>query len=118
MHTESMDAERVALVTRCARVYCDLKGRNFFALQQPPTTNMRLHPEKMPSTFRDSMSEFYAQTVVVERAQDHIDDDDDDDDPHRMFMQMENLNFSDLSLLFKDHRFQVHKYILASRGLF
>lgn len=113
IHTETMDVDRVGFVTRCSKVFCDLKGRNFFALQNSPTVNMRYHPEKMPSSFRECMREFYEQTVTMERGDEKSDC---DDDIHEMMLANLSSSFSDCVLLFKDHRFKVHKYILASRG--
>lgn len=103
-NTETLDIERIPFVNRCSKIVCDVKGRNFFALQHQPTINMRQHPEKMKSTFRQSMNEFFEQAVIVER-----------DDQYDEFL--DPCDFSDLVLVFKDHRFKVHKFIMASRSL-
>lgn len=64
---------------------------------------MRYHPEKMKSSFRENMSDFYDDTVLMQREDDYDEFTD-------------SLNFHDVALLYKGHRFNAHKFILTSRG--
>lgn len=66
LKTETLELIRVPFVNRCAKVTCDIKGRNYFVLQHQPTANMRLHPEKTKSQFRSNMRRFIDEEENLE----------------------------------------------------
>ena len=62
-HSPTLDKDKaeiaelnlIPFVNRCIHVVCDKKGRNFFALQYHPNTNMRYYPSSSPSVFSQDM---------------------------------------------------------------
>jgi hypothetical protein len=92
--SETLELNRVSSVNRCVKVACDLKGRNYFALQYQPTVSMRYHPEQVKSQFRDNMRTFVQETNSEDVYAD---------------------SFFDLKLTFKELTFKAHKFILLSR---
>ncbi len=62
--TEQLDLNQVPFVNRCFHVVCDKKARNFIALQQFPTANMRHYVQLQKSLFAEQMEEYLTENIT------------------------------------------------------
>ena len=94
---ETLELVQVPLVNRCFQVVCDIKARNFFALQYHPNTNMRYYPLQMKSTLSEDMSLYLTENQSPSE------------------FAYDRHSSHDIELKYQSHSFFLNKFILLSR---
>ncbi len=105
--TEQLDLNQVPFVNRCFHVVCDKKARNFFALQQLPTDNMRHYVQLHKSLFADQMDQYLTENVTKSEESDSF---------HSYSSPFSVQRSHDIELKYNGSVFCLNKFILFSRS--